>query len=489
MNEQLKDKVLNLPHKSGVYIMKDAFGQAIYIGKAKDLKKRVSQYFQKSRKLHSFKIPYMVDTVDDLEFFETKNEQQALILESRLIGEWKPRYNTDLKDNKNFLLLRVEYFRELPVFSLCRNRIDDNCAYFGPYPTAARIREVLALLKKNFGVISSDAKPQKDADGLYTLYNDARAEIYGENKKISAQEYMQRVDKAVEFLKGDSLELLDDFEDKMQKASENLKFEEAAKYRDLIWAVKETLKLNRMRNSAADLSRSPKKVAQEAIARLTECLGAKEPILTMECFDISHISGSFCVASMVRFENGLPCKAKYRHFKIKSFVGNDDFRAMNEVVKRRYLRVDTPPDLLVIDGGHGQLSATNKVFEEVQNRPKMIVGLAKREETIVLATDYSEIKLPKSDEALKLMQRIRDEAHRFANSFNAFLRAKKIRESVLDDFGMGEKRKIELLKKFGSISELKKATPQSIAEIKGISLNYAEKLLTFLNEQTNAHKS
>ena len=271
----------------------------------------------------------------------------------------------------------------------------------------------------------------------------------------------------------------------MREAADSMDYEKAAKLRDLISAIEETKNANARGKVNADISKSPPEIAREAMESLQSALGLKSPPLSIECFDISHISGSFCVASMVRFENGEPAKQKYRRFRIKSFVGNDDFRSMKEVVGRRYSRLASEgspmPDLVLIDGGKGQVFSALKAFDDASLKYKALAGLAKREETIV-TDSFREIKLPRSDEGLKLLQRVRDEAHRFANSFSESLRSKKIRESILDDFPrLGAKRKEAILKKFGSIARVKEASAEQLAEVDGIGMETACELRKFLD--------
>ncbi|PWU05098.1 MAG: excinuclease ABC subunit C, partial [Verrucomicrobia bacterium] len=208
----------------------------------------------------------------------------------------------------------------------------------------------------------------------------------------------------------------------------------------------------------------------------------------IECFDISHISGTFVVASMVHFTNGLPDKAQYRRYKIRTFIGNDDYRAMQEVVSRRYMRLkgeNSPlPNLIVIDGGKGQVNAAMTAFLANDLTPPVIIGLAKKRETIIFSDGRPELNLPLENPALHLLQRIRDEAHRFANAFNADLRSKKIRESILDDFtGLGPVRKDALLKHFKTIAHLKKASCEELQEVPGIGPKIAQELHDFLQRQ------
>ncbi len=483
----LKEKVRKLPTTSGVYIMKDALGNVIYIGKASNLRRRVSQYFMVSykRRASNPKLSSLADSITDFDFVNTRSDAEAIILESKLIKQWKPRYNTLEKDNKNFLHLRVETFSPLPRFTFVRHRKEDGAFYFGPYLGATALRNALNEVKKKFGILLSDAHPKKIDDNTWQLYDDARGEIFNFPNIVTREEYAERVKKALEYLRGCNDEILEEAQRKMEEASSSMEYENAAKWRDLISAICETREVNARGNVTVDISRSSPSVAMLALDSLQKTLKMSRQPRSIECFDISHISGSFCVASCVHFDDGEPAKQKYRRFKIKSFVGNDDFRAMKEAVGRRYsglVEEGKPlPDLVLIDGGKGQVFSAMKAFDEAGIRPPTLAGLAKREETIVTDT-FEEKLLPRRHEGLKLLQRIRDEAHRFANSFSESLRARKIRESILDDFiGLGEKRKNAILKHFGSIAKVKTATIQQLSEVDGIGFETARELREFLD--------
>lgn len=479
----LKEKVRRLPEQSGVYLMKDAFGQIIYIGKAVNLKRRVSHYFASNAaaRAYSPKIASLINSICDFDYITVKSEAEALILESKLIKRWKPYYNTLEKDDKNFLLLKVETYRDLPRFTFVRHSKEDGAIYYGPYLNPAALRSTINQLKKDFGIISSDAKPVKLEDGRWKLYDDARAEIFKHANIVSKNEYDCRVQNAIDFLNNQTGEILASLEEKMKAASEAENFEAAAKYRDAIFAICETAKL---REPKADPSRSTKAVAERALLMLSRALSMQKRPHSMECFDISHVSGSFCVASMVHFDEGLPANNKYRRFRLHT--ANDDYASMFEVVSRRYLRLFEEgkplPDLVIIDGGKGQVHSAIKAFEDLEIEPPKIIGLAKREETIV-CSDFEEIKLERTNEGLKLLQRIRDEAHRFANSYREVLQKKKIRESVLDDFeGLGAKRKEALLRKFQSISKIRSATVEELEQVEGIGPETALRLREFLDK-------
>ena len=481
----LKEKIRNIPNKPGVYLMKDRLGQTIYVGKAKDLKKRVSTYFQASRKLlvAQPKVQAMIDLIYDFELILVKSEAEALLLEGQLIKKYKPRYNTVFTDDKHFLMVRVDLREPLPRFQLTRNRTDKKSNYYGPFAHSNQLRKTLAELRRKFGILLGDARPVDLGNERWRLYDDARAEIYEHPNEVSLSEYRARVDTACAFLEGQTRELLDELNTQMKTCAEARDYEKAAHLRDIIAALKQTSartrKFERILYDPTPKDEILKKLkAQLALPKIPE---------HMECFDISHISGSFCVASMVVFKNGKPDRKNYRRFKIKTFVGNDDFRAMQEVVGRRYRRLSDEqkafPDLIIIDGGAGQVTAALKAFLEQGLEPPALIGLAKKKETIIFSDGREPLNLSHHDPALRMLQHIRDEAHAFANRFNADLRSEKLRESILDDFkGLGAVKKNALLQHFGSIKKLRAADTADIAQVEGIGPKTANRLVKFLND-------
>lgn len=466
----LKSKVRALPESPGVYLMKDRLGSILYVGKAKNLRRRVSSYFQPSRKLRieQPKIAAMLDLIYDFQVIEVRSDSEALLLEGRLIKEWRPRYNTDFTDDKRFLLVKVDSASPLPKFRLVRFRDADNALYFGPFPHANLLRRTLHELRLRTGILLGDAHPVRQPDGQWRLYDDVRAELYGHPNCVSEADYQDRVQAACQILEGKAREWLSDLREAMQAAAEARNYERAADLRDRIKALEETTSKTRKFNRDP----TPKLPADDALPLLRESLALKRLPRAIECFDISHISGSFCVASMVRFDNGKPTKAAYRRFKIKSFVGNDDFRAMHEVVGRRYQRLHDNampfPDLIVIDGGLGQVSAALAAFTKANLTPPPMIGLAKKHETILFPDQRPPLQLPEHHQGRLLLQRIRDEAHRFANTFNADLRRQKMRESALHHCpNLGPKRANALLAHFRSLQNLLDASPDQIAQIPG----------------------
>ena len=466
----LKEKVRRLPDKPGVYLMKDRLGRIIYVGKAKSLKKRVSSYFQRgrARTISQPKIRALIELIADLDTIEVKSEPEALLLEGKLIKQWRPRYNTDFTDDKRFLLVRVDPNEELPRFRLTRIKKDDRSRYFGPFAHSGLLRKTLPQMRRQFGILLGDGTPQQLPSGHWQLYDDVRQELYGAATIVSADDYRRRVDEACAFLEGKSREWLASLRLEMVTSASRQEFEKA---------------LAKTRNFTRTDPTRPSGDS-DALRELGEALGLSGPPRAMECFDISHISGTFVVASMVHFTDGRPDKDQYRRFSIKSFIGNDDFRAMEEVVGRRYRRLRDEskpfPDLVVIDGGRGQISAALKAFFALDITPPPLIGLAKKAETVIFPDARAPLNLPLNHPALNLLQRLRDEAHRFANTYNADLRSRKIRESVLDDVpGLGPVRRAALLAHFGSIEKIRAATAAQLAEAPGFGPKFAVELSEF----------
>ncbi len=481
----LKEKVRQLPDKPGVYLMKDRLGRIIYVGKARSLKKRVATYFQRgrARAVAQPKIRALIELIADFDTIEVKSEPEALLLEGKLIKQWRPRYNTDFTDDKRFLLVRVDLGEELPRFRLTRLKKEDRSRYFGPFAHSGLLRKTLAQMRRQFGILLADSTPQRLPDDTWRLYDDVREEIYGTENIVTAAAYRRRVDDACAFLEGKSREWLETLRAEMAAAAARQEYEKAAELRDVVFALEQTLRKTR-HFERTDPTRP--EGAADALEALQIALHLAGPPRTMECFDISHISGTFVVASMVHFADGRPDKDNYRRFQIKSFIGNDDYRAMEEVVGRRYRRLAAEgkplPDLIVIDGGRGQIGAALKAFLALDLMPPALIGLAKQHETIIFPDARPPLNLPLNHPGLNVLQRLRDEAHRFANTYNAHLRSKKIRESVLDDFpGLGPVRRAALLGRFGDIDRLRAAPAAEIAEVAGFGGKLAAELHAFLH--------
>ncbi len=485
-SDNLKAKVRALPDGPGVYLMKDRLGRIIYVGKAKNLKKRVASYFQPGRARalrHQPKIRTLIEMIADLEILEVKSEPEALLLEGKLIKQWRPKYNTDFTDDKRFLLVRLDLEAALPRFVLTRFRKDTRSRYFGPFVHSGLLRKTLAAMRQRFGILLGDTTPKKISADRWQLYDDVRAELSAWPNVVTAGEYRPRVVAAGEFLDGKSREWLATLRAEMTARAAKQEFEKAAALRDVVLALEQTLA--RTRKFTRDLTKG--RPDGDGLRQLQEALGLDAPPVHLECFDISHISGTFVVASLVRFTDGRPDRDQYRRFAIKSFIGNDDFKAMEEVVARRYRRLIAEqkafPDLVVIDGGRGQIGAALKAFVGLDCRPPPLIGLAKKMETIIFPDERKPLNLPLNHAGLNILQRLRDEAHRFANTYNADLRSRKIKESILDDFpGLGPVRRAALLAHFGTLAKLRSATAEEISAVPGFGGKRAAELRGFLQQ-------
>jgi excinuclease ABC subunit C len=475
-----KAKARRAPHTPGVYLMKDPAGLVVYVGKAKDLKKRLASYFIPRQRMTP-KVAAMMDTVADLEWHEVRSETEALLLEGKLIKRWRPRWNILFRDDKQFPQIRVDLADPIPRFRIVRARNSDSARYFGPFPHQQAVRRTINEMRKKFGILLVDANPAPLPDGRWRLYGDVRSQIQKFPNEVTAEEYGERVTAACAFLEGKAGEWAEQTEVDMRAAAAARDYEKAAELRDLLDALRRTTEKSRRFLRENPLPRRDESGALDALAT---ALGLSRPPATAECFDISHISGTLAVASMVRFVDGQADKTGYRRFKIKSFEGNDDFRSMEEVVGRRYSRLAEEgrafPELVIIDGGLGQVGAALSAFRKAGLTPPPLIGLAKREETIVFP-EGRELKLPRHDVGLALLMRIRDEAHRFANDFNADLRSRKLKESLLDEMpGLGPKRKEALLAHFGSIQKLRQASVEELAQVAGVSDKLAAEIAKFL---------
>jgi excinuclease ABC subunit C len=475
-----KAKARRAPHTPGVYLMKDPAGLVVYVGKAKDLKKRLASYFIPRQRMTP-KVAAMMDTVADLEWHEVRSETEALLLEGKLIKRWRPRWNILFRDDKQFPQIRVDLADPIPRFRIVRARNSDSARYFGPFPHQQAVRRTINEMRKKFGILLVDANPAPLPDGRWRLYGDVRSQIQKFPNEVTAEEYGERVTAACAFLEGKAGEWAEQTETDMRAAAAARDYEKAAELRDPLDALRRTTEKSRRFLRENPLPRRDESGALDALAA---ALGLARPPATAECFDISHISGTLAVASMVRFVDGQADKTGYRRFKIKSFEGNDDFRSMEEVVGRRYSRLAEEgrafPELVIIDGGLGQVGAALSAFRKAGLTPPPLIGLAKREETIVFP-EGRELKLPRHDVGLALLMRIRDEAHRFANDFNADLRSRKLKESLLDEMpGLGPKRKEALLAHFGSIQKLRQATVEELAQVAGVSDKLAAEIAKFL---------
>lgn len=594
-SDNIKNALAVLPEKPGVYLMHDASGKVIYVGKAVVLKNRVRSYFRNLAS-HTPKVKAMVAKIAEIETIVTSSEVEALILECNLIKKYRPRYNISLKDDKTYPYLKVTLQEDFPRLYVTRRHLRDGARYYGPYADAGAMHATVKLLRSMFP-LRTCRKMNVDRPCLNYHIKRCLAPCAG---YISKADYHKMIKSVCMVLDGRTTELERDLKQQMQEAADNYAFEEAARLRDQLQAVarlneaqkavtnnggdmdifglgqdmtglcvqlffvrkgkligrdnfflpdggdtpqevmtafvkqyyneatfipkevvlpylpeedekqlietwladkaqrrvelllpqrgvkKDLLKLanenavkllnERLRKGSLSLKND-----LQAAEELQQALGLEHPLERMDCFDISHTQGSETVASMVVFRNGTSSKKDYRRYKIVSAEGKpDDFKSMQEVVYRRYRDYEDLPSLVVIDGGKGQLSSALEVIRGLGLDDLPVVGLAKREEEIFKPHQSESIMLDREGAALHLIQRIRDEAHRFAITYHRKLRGKRNLVSVLDHVeGIGTKRRQELWKAFKTLDAMRAASVEELAAVEGMNHAAAQTLYDF----------
>ncbi len=608
MNPALEEQLKALPERPGCYLMKDARGHLIYVGKARSLKNRVRSYFQAARNLTA-KVLSMVAQVESLEYIVTDSEVEALILEANLVKQHRPKYNIKLKDDKAYPFLKLTVGEKWPRLLVTRQVKKDKARYFGPYTTAQTMWETLKLCRRIFPLrscnrVEAHTRPCLDLH-IGRCLGPCQKDYSGE------EDYRQTVAELCSFLEGKSEELIQRLKGRMEEAAGNLQFEKAAEIRDQIQAVEKVLEpqkvvssgfedqdavayaasgddacvmaffirqgklvgreaffltevegssgpeilgaflkqfydeagflpkvilvaedfedrgplgewLSQKRGSRVALSvprRGEKRELLEMVAgnarlaldeklaarrreveattgaagSLGEQLGLDRVPRRIECYDISNLMGQEAVASMVVFIDGKAAKDQYRRFRIKTVEGPNDFASMAEAIRRRFARAGARgagrpagkfselPDLVIIDGGKGQLSAARREMKELGHGSIPAFGLAKENEWLFAEDRGDPIILPRDSAALYLVQRIRDEAHRFAISYHRKLHAGAAIRSALDEIpGIGPARKKALIRRFGSVRGIREAVLDDLAAVKGITRPLAEKIKEFL---------
>ena len=491
MEHKSRYRTSDIPNKPGVYVFRDRFRNVIYVGKAKALRKRLAHYFQASRRYTAdVKVRSLINCIEFYELFPVRTEEEAILLESRFIKQYSPRYNVVLRDDKRFLLIKIDINSPFPRLQLARLKKDDGCKYYGPFPQAGVLREMIDSLTRHFGLRSCRAEIPDKKERKHCLDHIVRDCSAPCVNKINREGYHQLIRRLMQVIEGDVDKIMLPLTEKMNRYAHQQNYESAAKLRDVIENIKTVFGGQHRTFVNASVNRYP---GLEAVKELQEVLRLTVLPNVIECFDISNISGSFAVGSMVRFVDGTPAHKDYRHFRIKEIVGIDDFAMMNEVVGRRLKRLDLEkrslPNLIIVDGGLGQLSAACRAMEELGLNKIPMAGLAKKQEEIFVPGTTTPIILERHEASLKLLQCIRDEAHRFANSFHQDLRRKRIRNSVLDEIpGIGSKRKQRLLKYFGSVTNIRKHTAKEIANcLPDIGNKLADEILSYL--KGNQHES
>lgn len=599
----LKEELKKLPDSPGVYLMHDKNDAIIYVGKAIRLKRRVSSYFRHMNN-RSPKIEKMITRIDYFEYIVTDSELEALVLENNLIKEHKPKYNTMLKDDKSYPFMKVTVQEDFPRVLFARQMKRDGAKYFGPYTSAAAVKDTIELIQKLYGIRTCNKSlPKEIGLGRPCLYHQMKQCAAPCQGYISKEEYALRIDKLLGFLNGDYKKVLAELEQKMKEKAAELEFEEAAEYRDLIESVQHVTGSQRVvktggidrdviamarkgsetvvsvffvrdgkllgrehfhvehseadtgsqiitafikqyyegtpfvpnemlteftveeqvlleewlgqrrggrvhiitpqkgekskmidlarENASVVLSRDLEKIKREeartvgAANELAQMLGLPSAD-RLEAFDISNTSGYQSVASMVVFEKGRARKNAYRKFKLRTVTGPDDYKSMEEVLTRRFTdeRFDVYPDILMMDGGRGQVNVALKVLDELNlNIP--VCGMVKDDNHRTRGLYYNnrEISFPRNSEVFGMITRLQDEAHRFAITYHKQLRGKEQVHSILDDIkGVGPARRKALMQHFKEIGKMKDATVEELSSVDGVTPRVAEEIYRFFHE-------
>lgn len=424
-------KVRTFPTTPGVYMMKDGGGNVIYVGKAKNLRSRASSYFSKEA-ADDIRIRDWMPLVKDVDYIETSDAIAAVFTEARMIKDLRPKYNKSLKDDKTFPYLQIRTREEFPRVEITRKPRRKGVRLYGPFTGAKHLRLAVDLLQRllQFRTCSLDIKSTEDRWKWFRpcLLHSIRRCTAPCNLRVSREDYRRQIKKLIFILEGKKDKLIKRMEREMLAASEELNFEKARRIRDEITAIQ---KLELRGDANTDVQPEvfpidPKK----GLHGLKKVLGLEKTPRTIEGMDIAHLSGQDTVASLVSFLDGLPFKPGYRRFKIKSVEGVDDFASMREVVTRRFRRLrdedEVFPDILLIDGGKGQLNAALEAFKALGIDPPCLISLAKQEEEIFRPGEAESLKLSKHSAALRLLQYVRDEAHRFAQHYHHMLRRKRL---------------------------------------------------------------
>ena len=472
--QQLRERISRLPQQPGVYLFRDAQGAVLYVGKAVSLRDRVGSYLQPPHRLAP-RIAQLVGRISDVDVRPVNSEAEALLLETQLIKSYRPKYNVAFRDDKSFPLLKLTH-EPFPRLLLTRTRKADGARYFGPYADPGLLRQALQFFRRVFPLRTCRTFPKTPC--LEYHLGQCLAPCVG---YVDEAAYRRIVENLAAFLEGRRDDVLKDLTRRMREASRRHHFEEAARLRDQIQALSSAIVAKEKSALAGPLEQLQLVLKLAAIPH------------RIEAFDISDIHGQDAVGSMVMFVDARPRKADYRMFKIETVHGIDDVKMMREVIRRRYggsLAASLPmPDLILVDGGKGQLGAALEALREVSKEIPAI-GLAKRFEHIIVPQQSEPIVLLPTSPVLHLVQHIRNEAHRFAITYHRRLRRRRARISALDENpGIGPARRALLLRRFGSITKLRSASVEDVVVAARISPAHAQIVLDCLNSPITKHQS
>jgi excinuclease ABC subunit C len=425
------EKVKQFPAAPGVYLMKDGQGRVLYVGKAKNLRNRAGHYFTKAA-AEDRRTADLVKLIADIDFLPAESEVDALLMEARLVKDIQPRFNVDLKDDKTFPYLQIRMREDFPRVEFTRAPRRRGVKLYGPFTSAKGLRAAIQVLQRlfQFRTCSLDIKENDERWRWFRpcLLHSIRQCTAPCNFRVTKEEYRRQIRALRLVLEGKKGKLIREMEGQMQKASEALNFEKAARLRDEVAALQ-----NLGLRGEVDKDVQPEVFPIEpkkGLVGLRKVLGLRATPRTVEGVDIAHLGGDDMVASLVAFVDGLPFKPGYRRFRIKSVQGVDDFASVREVVTRRFRRLrdeEAPfPDILLIDGGKGQLNAALEAFALLGIEPPCLLSLAKREEEVYRPGEAEPLRLSRHAAALRLLQYVRDEAHRFAQHYHKILRRKRL---------------------------------------------------------------
>jgi excinuclease ABC subunit C len=425
------EKVKQFPTTPGVYLMKDGKGRVIYVGKAKNLRNRASHYFTKAA-AEDMRTSDLVKLIEDIDFLPADSEVDALLLEARLVKDVQPKFNIDLKDDKTFPYLQIRIREDFPRVEFTRTPRRRGVRLYGPFTSAKTLRQAIQVLQRLFQfrtcTLDINADDPRWRWFRPCLLHSIRQCTAPCNFRVTKEDYRKQIRKLRMVMEGKKDKLIREMEQEMQDASTATQFEKAARIRDDIAALQ---KLGQRGDVDKDVQPEVFPIdPKRGLAGLRKTLGLEKTPRTIEGVDIAHLGGNETVASLVHFIDGLPFKPGYRRFRIRSVHGIDDFASIREVVTRRFRRLNREegvfPDILLIDGGKGQLNAAVEAFRLLGIEPPTLLSLAKREEEIFRPGDSDPLQLSRHAAALRLLQYVRDEAHRFAQHYHHILRRKKL---------------------------------------------------------------